>query len=309
MSDRKQIVKGKDRWIKWHNFRYAIFQPEILFSSIVAVLLFVMLYNQADKVIVATFTVLFSICTTTLGMFLNKNWEELNQEDRLESRGIISVRNLKLLLMNIDSLDHRAQEYLERCGDDGNDLYLTYLEEIILRCNWLEVAVMSAIQNWTDIIPNAEIKDYVDNVKILIEEKETLSLEIKEKEDVINGLQLESEERTELFQEVETLREKLRLVMQSDLSRITFPDMTHDGSPSSNIPFPSGGTITQSSKWFSSSPWSFERELNSPSRHNTEDYVHLAHPMPGNTIVDPDIIITTETEISDSTPSTNDTEE
>jgi len=151
----------------WRNFINLVLDPWVLLFSVALGVLFFVFSKQTDFIVISILTVILSIVSGILGSVLLNRWKSINDEKIIVARGNTAVRSLKLLLRGIDSLGHRVQEYLIKfCDEQKNkkinkEIIRTYFEEILNKSDALEEAALSSIENWTDIIPEADIKTQI----------------------------------------------------------------------------------------------------------------------------------------------------
>lgn len=165
---------------RWQIFCQLIVDPLTIILLILLVVFAKVLTVQVDIGVKAILTLVISIVSAVLGSIIYNRWSSLNEEKIIIARGKVAVRSLKLLLGNIIAIDSRVREYLSRfCSDlnktkNGkiifNEIVKTYLEEIIKRCVLLEEETLSSIENWTDIIPEADVKTQIGIITRLREE-------------------------------------------------------------------------------------------------------------------------------------------
>ena len=114
----------------------------------------------------------------------------------------------------IASLDRRVRVYLNRqqSEETSNEVVKTYLEEVIGRCGTLQEEVLSSIENWTDIVPEANIRSQIGVITDLREQTEELHMEL-------DNLKKESEEtQGKPAEETRALEQQIR-DKQSELSK------------------------------------------------------------------------------------------
>lgn len=165
------MTPWKKRWTQlgqnWMGFLALVLDPLVLFLLVAAILLGVVVVTQRDPVVVAVLTIILGVASGLLGGVVSQKWSALTEEKVICARGRLAVRGLKLLLGNITALERRVREYLERHAASNGTPTLTpavtqtCLEEIIERCVVLQEEALSSIENWTDIVPEADIKTQI----------------------------------------------------------------------------------------------------------------------------------------------------
>src|SRR5206468_9896682 len=96
-------------------------------------------------------------------------WQERIEAELLEVRARSAIRTLKLLLGSLVALERRVTVYFEKVStsDCQQDLIQNYLEEILDKCNTLHEETINAIENWTDIIPEANVSTQIGKIGAL----------------------------------------------------------------------------------------------------------------------------------------------
>ncbi len=209
---------------KWKIFSQILFDPWIFILILAIIAFFIIIVFQKDTLIIRMFTLFISITSGVLGSIAANRWLSLNEEKLIVARGKVAVRSLKLLLGNIYSIDCRAKELLNRICFDAKkknvnaELIKTYLEEIINRYEVLEEETQSSIENWTDIVPEADIKTQIGVITKLKSEAREKELDLIELRNSYEERQGKSEKETEQLKndikEKERELEKLQFELQ-----------------------------------------------------------------------------------------------
>jgi hypothetical protein len=208
---------------KWKAFIGIILDPWVIMLLLLTVTLgyvstFVVPTGQAEEAIVAVVSLLFGIFAGVLGGVVAKRWDDLTGERVLVARGGVAIRSLTLLVNNITALRRRVDDYLQRHTEEGYrkkvtaEVIQTYLEEVIDRCKLLENDTLSSIDNWKDVIPEADVKsqaavitEFEQKQVVLLEQIASLKSELdstkarseKEAQKLIARLQRTREELAE----------------------------------------------------------------------------------------------------------------
>lgn len=155
---------------KWRVFLTAIFDPRFLSLFVVTVFLAVALTQQQNQLVVTALTILVSVMSALVGKLYEENWSSLTEETLTAARGKVAVRSLKLLFSKLVGLEHRVLFYLWRHAQTlesdnlSPEIIKTYLEEVVERCKLLQEDALSSIQNWTDIVPEADLRPQIDKI-------------------------------------------------------------------------------------------------------------------------------------------------
>lgn len=208
---------------KWKIFLSIIFDPWVFIFMLSTILLFVYKYNistNAQPTTMVIITLMITLSSAILGSRITKQWIDISEGSLLVARGRSAVRSLKLLLSSIFSLDRRVKYYIHQkknnnLGKDSLDLIFS---EFCERCNILSEETVSSIENWTDIIPEADIKTHIGIISDLKANLENTKKELNQislEKDEIKGRkdkekkQLEAQIKTK-EREIDDLREELR---------------------------------------------------------------------------------------------------
>ena len=205
---------------KWFDFFGIILSPSVLLVLLTTIAL--IYFSPTEDVpdnILSILTVIISIFAGVVGALISKKWSEINDGSILVTRGKSAIRGLKLLLLNLSSLEHRVNIHLNRLNKQETSLELSKsnLEEIIERCNTLQEEALNAVEEWQDIIPEANIKTQIGIISQLKEGKTNLENQIQNLNNELNTAKNKSEENKielnerlkEKEKELENVQEKL----------------------------------------------------------------------------------------------------
>lgn len=167
---------------KWIHFLQILFNPWFLIFFLATLLLVRITPGQKDLTLIAVLSILISISAAIVGGIATKIWLDLTEGTVLVARGKSAIRSLKALLTNIAAFQRRIYQHLSRHEKKplDTDLVTSCFEEFAEICGTLEEQAINSIENWTDIIPEAEVKTQIGVITALREEKTKLESEIKE---------------------------------------------------------------------------------------------------------------------------------
>jgi len=195
---------------RWRRFFSVILDPWLLvlvLATALSVFEAGKAASDARTLVAALFTTLAALSAGVLGAVVTKRWEGATVERALVARGKAAVRGLKLLLAGVVDLESRACVHLSRQPKPKSNSHpepvTMALEEIIGRCHALAEEVVSAIENWTDIVPEADIKTQIGVISKLIETRDQLSDELRSLNDKLKA----GADKTEL--ELRVVREEV----------------------------------------------------------------------------------------------------
>ncbi|MHA1747723.1 MAG: hypothetical protein ACTSYF_03670 [Promethearchaeota archaeon] len=173
---------------RWSVFLSTVLDPFLLILLFVSIGLVCYTSTQQESNIVGLLTVLLSISSAILGTRLMNLWHDYTEGKIIVKRGIMAIRNLILLLKNINLLEKRVDIYIQRIPTHKNikDFSITYFEEIVEKFHIIEEETVNSIEDWKDIIPEADVKTQIG---IITDLKKELSIKHKEKEVLTNQLE------------------------------------------------------------------------------------------------------------------------
>jgi len=151
---------------EWNNFLATIGGPWVVCLLVVFMVLGILAVWQPQLTLLLSGVL--SILSAFIGALMWDRWSKITEQKLLVTRGKSAIRALTGLLSNIGSARKRIAEYLELAkgceGDTNPPEILTWLQEEILRLNNLRQETITSIENWTDIIPQANIRQELDKL-------------------------------------------------------------------------------------------------------------------------------------------------
>jgi hypothetical protein len=209
---------GKLTWTSlgstWKNALIIFFKPGslILIASAIGLLAF-SYFNFTNQFISAIFTIIISLLTGLLGAIYSQKWVELNDEKISVARGRAAIRSLKLIGSNIEALRDRAKTYLSR-KEDGKkvsgsaNLDCVQYEEILISCGVLLEEVVSSIENWKDILIEADVNFQRYQYSELLEKVENQE---QERKVLVSKLDETTKGNDELKSKIESLLKQIAI--------------------------------------------------------------------------------------------------
>ncbi len=155
----------------WQGFGGAIFDPWalILFCLISGMLVLSYLFaqsimNNSSKLILPIFSLWLSLSSGILGSRIAKQLIDRKERKGLVAKGLSTIRGLKLLFTNLANLENRIKSYVSQLNDNQNtsDKLIVYCEEIIEKLMMMEEEVISSIEEWANVIPEARLKSHIE---------------------------------------------------------------------------------------------------------------------------------------------------
>lgn len=233
-----QLSSKTDLRSQWIAFRNVVLDPWVLVLGLSAVLSGNAALGASPKTAAALLTLVASVVSGILGGRITHRWSSVVEESVIVARGKSAVRGLKLLLGGVADLEKRTRVFLGRCGATASGDKLTFptasaFEEVVGRCRLLEEQVLSSIENWTDIVPEADIKTQIGEISRLADEVDSQFAEVRNLEQRLAETQHQSaSEKMKLQDDLEKKEKLLRetqrkLASQASLTGLAIGSPLH----------------------------------------------------------------------------------
>lgn len=173
----KKELSNKEKWsLVWE----IIFDPKMIILAILIIGCLVGFYMKDDAdmryVIGAFIAILSSIYS---GIASNK-WLSATEMQLIEMRGRSAIRNLSSIKSRISSVEHRIHCFLKECeGQQNVDLIKAHFEELDYSIIDLRRSTIDAIENWQDLIPEADYSEYLKREKQIQKEIEKSRIKLE----------------------------------------------------------------------------------------------------------------------------------
>jgi hypothetical protein len=228
---------------KWKTFLEALFDPWSLVLLFITITMLVLAFTQVEsnlsassRILFTVFPIVISLSSAILGSRVAKQWSDMTEERMLVARGNFAIRSLKLLFTNLANLENRIKTYLYRQNNGKKpsaEVLNVYYEEISEKCKMIQEEIINSIEDWTDVIPEANLRSHIEvlndlKLALLISEKEVERFNnelVKTKgqsKKEIQELKSKMEEQEKvIFQLREKLLERKQIMDNSILSGIS----------------------------------------------------------------------------------------
>lgn len=140
---------------RWKRFLDIVADPWTL-VSLIATVYFASEVVTSPEGARAVLTVILTLTSAVLGNILAMRWNEQLGKDSMIARGQVAVRQLGLLLFGVYEIQDRVRQ-LELDESQSEELAQTYLGEVDSRCRLLVQQSLVAIDNWRDLVPEADV--------------------------------------------------------------------------------------------------------------------------------------------------------
>ena len=223
MDASKKSCIDKDNW---KNFIRTFFDPWIIIFCLAVFFVIRWSVDEAIKIVtnnllVSLLSVLISILSGILGAILFKRWTDLTESRVLAVRGKSAIRNLKMLLRNVTNLKERVTEFISSSKEGrehSKDVTMLFLENVVDKSAALQEETVNSIENWIDIIPEADIKTVMGDISELKGLLSKLQAEIVKKEGEIKALK--EKEKKEAISKDEVIKKMSEIqAMNKDMQK------------------------------------------------------------------------------------------
>jgi hypothetical protein len=203
--DRADAVEPEALRHRWKEFLNLALDPWSVLLLICVGMLVWLSTEQTAKPLAAVFSLLASVAAGVFGGQMRQRSYARREREVLVARGRSAIRNLRLLLNSVRSLEARAGSCLASAGKgDGANGGLLYhgLEEVVDKCSTIHEEGINAIENWIDIIPEADVTTQIGKIR-------DLQQRIRDTEDELERLKGESQKAEASQKEVRVIAAKL----------------------------------------------------------------------------------------------------
>ena len=171
---------------EWKNFLETILSPWVAILLLLTILFAYFTAAEPDSGNAGVFTVILWFISGLVGALIWDRWSKITEQTVLMARGKSAIRSLNLLLSNIGATRVRIAQYLSRMKETGNgsmhsSVVGIWLEEELGRLILLQEATITAVENWSDILPEANIRPELERLN---EEIEKLLSAKKERDEI-----------------------------------------------------------------------------------------------------------------------------
>lgn len=200
---------------RWSGLLAVVLDPGVVLLALGTAALVIFSAGLEKTVGVALATTLLILASGILGGRLTKLWVDVTEKGPLVARGKLAVRGLKLLLGNIVSMDRRVKQHLtaRRRALAQQGMVILMLEEVRERCRTLTEEAVSSIENWIDIVPEADIKTHIGLISDLTSKLEVAASDLKRLQSELSATKEEAQgERTRLAASIEQKESEIALL-------------------------------------------------------------------------------------------------
>jgi hypothetical protein len=155
--------------------------------------------------------VLITIASAILGGRVTKQWVDVTEGGIVIARGRAAVRSLKLLLRYVAALEGRIRKFRasEQEIEKHPEVTKRNYDEAIEICSLLQEQTVNSIENWTDIVPEADIKTeigVISELKNFLNDKDSDLKLLKQQLEEAKGKS--EQERNQLRQQIKEIEKQ-----------------------------------------------------------------------------------------------------
>lgn len=152
-------------------------------------------YNAVLQIVIA-------VVTGVVGARISTSMAAINQDGKLYASGRMAVRGLRLILTKTLALERRvatfvAQSQEQKPAETRAEVAMRNLDEVLESIRMLQLEVVGSIENWVDVVPDADVSKIFMAVGELREQLTQKDEQLREA--------VESKERLESKGETDTL--------------------------------------------------------------------------------------------------------
>lgn len=196
-------------WSEWLFFLKILFSPTVL-VPLIAAIAFLSLpaliekNGKADEIVISLLGVFASLSASVAGGFISSKWSKFSEMGIFQTKGRSAVRGLKAVSQSIVYLENRIKSicnYHETDEANVNRL----LETLFDHCKNLQTQVANSLNEWVDIIPEANEEEHLLNFYVkVIGKKDELEKQISKLQIEKDEIQSSDEQSTQKIEELDS---------------------------------------------------------------------------------------------------------
>ena len=144
-------------------FLWGLARPVPLGLIVGCVVLYFFSTQVEDRVFAAVLALIVSTLSGFVGNVLHKHWSDATEESSLVGRGSSAIRHLGLHLHHLVDLERWASS-LASSSTAVNSVQPQVFSELMNRSRLLQQDVLTAIEDWRDLIPAAGIRARIGDI-------------------------------------------------------------------------------------------------------------------------------------------------
>lgn len=156
---------------RWKNFLSALFGPNVLIP-LISTFIFGYLSVEASGLVSKTISsVVMGIFASIAGAMLTKSVLDETRKGQIFTRGQSAVRGLNLILADLSALEAQLEKARAESSDDTNKKDFYYIKSL---CILVQRQTINAIEEWKDILPEADIIELIESLKTKLQQTDDL---------------------------------------------------------------------------------------------------------------------------------------
>lgn len=243
---------------RWKEFLCVLGDPWVIVFALTTAGLIIYSGRDHGGTQEALSTTMLIVASAILGGRVARVWTDISESSALVARGRLAVRGLKLLLGDLVYVDRRIQLHLmrrKRSLAEPKQMRLL-LEEVRGRCAAMSEEAVSSIENWTDILPEADVRSQIGIISDLVGKLDAAQHEVKRVSAALAGKEAEAAgERERLTSELEEKEAEVARLRKDLLYRQVNLGTGQYASPQFDIDSKYGPSISSLTSLLSSGTW------------------------------------------------------
>lgn len=206
----------------WGRFWRLMSEPWTLLLLLASIALFVIGQQKLSASVTALVQILLAVASGVLGARVTNLLETASSKNILEARGRVAVRGLRLMLVQTAAFQRRIQNFLGNRSHIESEPEVTQrnYEEAIEFCRRIQEEAASAMENWADVVPSADLSSLIGRITEAEEDHEATKRELRSAKDRMASLEQQSEDAVQMKGVIEAL-EKLVEMKESRIERLS----------------------------------------------------------------------------------------
>ncbi len=154
---------------EWEKLVKILFFPPVFIVIILSLLFLCFSIFLPKNVVLSAFVnILLTLMTGLLGGLIANLWDEKSRNERLKIRGESAIRGLKSVNRMVVDLGERIGDSMGQLSKTKEDrltpIQKVFFDEVVLRSIQIQEEIINSIEDWKDLVPEADISSQYSEV-------------------------------------------------------------------------------------------------------------------------------------------------
>lgn len=201
---------------QWTTFFEIVLHPASAILLITILIIYLLYKNNSVDQLDVFYTVILAIAASVWGGIVSNRWIQVTEKQVIHARGENAVRSLNLLLSAITNIEDRISKFKTCCDEPtpNKELLKSNFEEISEGLKTLKEIGYNSIENWQDVVPEADLKSHFKKVQKLNSDLNKEKAKADELRNKLEDAELGKDAIDQLNSDLETKRAEIQRLNQ-----------------------------------------------------------------------------------------------